>query len=127
MDRRKGKRLSPPVASRGDPPPQQNADPTPREAGKTGRGAPDREAPAQKARYEGKPMTTSPSLAGYLPPARGKRLPISATTSFVQRPRGDENLAAPNSAVPATTGTDQPGKPRRLPISISRGALDRLA
>ena len=51
-----------------------------------------------------------------------KHIPSSATFSFgSSRPRGAGILDAPTAA------PTQPPKPRRLPVSISRGALDKLA
>lgn len=63
--------------------------------------------------------TTAPP-ASHPPTTRlRKRLPPSATTSLDTRPNGPEN---------STNAAQKPiPKPRRLPVSLSRGALDALA
>lgn len=119
MDQKQGKRLSLPIASRATPRPQQNV-PT-HETGKT---SGPRHAKPASVKDGAQATATSPPLTAYPPSAR-RRLPASATTSLIPR-RGDENLAPANADVSAV-GAGKPGKPRRLPVSMSRGALDRLA
>lgn len=115
MERQKDKRLSLSIVSRTDSPF--------REAGKLG-GSLETKGPAKETRIDDNTTLTLPSLGGRPLPARNRRLPTSATTSFDSRPR-EENVSA--SAAADGLPTDRDGKPRRLPISISRGTLDRLA
>ena len=63
----------------------------------------------------------TPTVSQTANPTR-KHIPSSATFSLgSSQPQGERTLEAPTAAAP------QPPKPRRLPVSISRGALDKLA